>query len=398
MRSRRRFVEVPGEPAKVASRAAVRLAHLGDIVEPLSEIEFIWRPQEAEQYLFRCPDAVRVTVLPADEPGFSAVAFEWRRTQWPRGLRGLPTALALVSVALLLLTPHGWPAWRVAMGGFPLLMLLLAPVIMDSGWFSRLCRCCSRGATIPFERVPDALHWLCLDEPRQAQVVAELRLAADDVKSDNPRKYHGRQHTSDQTRMGWPLYHLATGWDFACDASRLARGWVAIGGEALGRVAVGGNGAHGWVALGGYASGVSSCGCFASGLVAGLGMAAVGAVLSLAGYGIGVVVVGPWALGLWLWPGHSWATDDSGLYWMLPFAFAGGVGLLLVRDAIRYLVKVRPGRVRTAERLQEYRGQVAAPDSSSLSLAERLTSGDHAERGLSSPASDESSGTAAKES
>lgn len=373
MRVRRHVLRVPGDPVRVASRMAVRLAHLRDIVEPLGETEFIWRPQPAEQYLFRCPGAVQVTVMTADEPGYSSVVFEWRKTPWPRGLRALPLGLAMMTAAALLLSPADWPLWRLALAGIPLLMIAATPNVMDSGWLSRLRACCRIGGTAPFDQVPAAERWLSLAEERREEVLGELRQAS--LVIQKAQMWQGADEVSVESRLGWPLRHKAWGMDPITGRQRVARGWVATGQIAQGQVAIG-QAARGWVVLGQAAVGLVAFGQLAIGLITGLGQFALGSLLALGQLAAAVLAAGQLALGM-----ISAGQETGGpLVWL---AVGLGVAVLAAVETLRRGLMPR-GRRRAIERqLAERRELLGTPDDASLSLAERLTEAEDPSRGLS---------------
>jgi hypothetical protein len=96
----------------------------------------------------------------------------------------------------------------------------------------------------------------------------------------------GYEYRSSLSIAGWPLIHVASGFDPVTLRPRVARGVIAIG-----NVAVGG------VAIGGASFGVLSLGGFSVGLLGALGGAALGLGLSIGGFAVGSVAVGGAAIG-----------------------------------------------------------------------------------------------------
>jgi hypothetical protein len=107
----------------------------------------------------------------------------------------------------------------------------------------------------------------------------------------------GWEYRSEASIAGWPLVHIAYGYDPETGRPRIARGLVAIGNLALGVFAVGGV-AIGGVSLGGLSLGVLALGGMAAGWIALGGMAAA-AFLAVGGgafslkYAIGGLAVAP---------------------------------------------------------------------------------------------------------
>jgi hypothetical protein len=85
---------------------------------------------------------------------------------------------------------------------------------------------------------------------------------------------------------GWPLLHIAGGFDPATMQPRIARGIIAIGNIAVGVFAIGGV-ACGLVTVGGASIGV----------LAAIGGAAVGLGLSIGGVALGSIAIGGVAVG-----------------------------------------------------------------------------------------------------
>ncbi|MBI2299608.1 MAG: hypothetical protein HYU66_11820 [Armatimonadetes bacterium] len=378
MNVRRRLVEVPGEPSKVASRAAVRLAIEGGEIEPLSATEFIWRPAEAERKLFRCPKQVRVTALEGDQPGFTSVVIEWRDVgglPWLPWLTGGMIALGLAAMAIL----PGLPFWQMLGGLAPVLVAFLAPKLMDSRSLPRIIGACSVGTTPTMSAIPDVERWLTLDEPEREAALVELRQVMADMVAGDPNTYRGEDRRSSTEILGWPLWHIATGRDPLTGKARWARGWYARGQCAEGLVAVG-QLSHGWFAIGQCAWGLVALGQAAFGVISGVGQLALGALYGLGQLAVGLVSAGMAAFGLFV--AAPWAHVSDLTIWLLS---ALGIVTAAVWAGV---FAVSTGWLRGNEqqeltrRLAE-RGYVEpVADEHSLSPAERLT-GDEAERGIS---------------
>ncbi len=379
MKPRREFVRVPGNPAVVASRAAARLAYLGDQVEPLSDSSFIWNPQPAERKLFRCPDAVVVTALPADEPGHVNVSFEWRRPL-PFDVF-LPAGIVLALAALVSGQVLGGPLWASLMAMIPGCLTAAAPTVLDSGWFGRLSQAVRVGRSRGLERVPEADQWLALPADEREFTIELLREAAESLRTSSDLRdltYRGVDERSDETRDGWPLWHHTFGRDPVTDRPRLARAWRATGQMALGRVAIG-QVAKGWLAIGQAAVGIVAIGQAAVGLVFALGQLGVSALASVAQLAVGLLAAGQMAIGL--------LSVDMGVPKEVATAVflaatVAVVALAGLAARFRGLAAGSTRRKQAEAQLDEHRQGQPIPDEASISLAERLSGGD-LERGLS---------------
>jgi hypothetical protein len=106
-----------------------------------------------------------------------------------------------------------------------------------------------------------------------------------------PRAYLGYEYRSSVELLGWPLVHVARGFDPATGRLRVAKGVIAAGNVAVGLVAVGG------VAVGGLAIGGVSLGAVALGGVAVGGAAFGGMALALLLAVGGMAVAGLYAVG-----------------------------------------------------------------------------------------------------
>ncbi len=106
-----------------------------------------------------------------------------------------------------------------------------------------------------------------------------------------------REYKSPTTVWGWPLVHIANGFDPATGKPLVAKGIIAIGNVAVGVLALGGA-AFGGIALGGFSLGVVAIGGAAVGLGLALGGMAVGLV-AIGGTAVGMVAFGGGVLGWW---------------------------------------------------------------------------------------------------
>jgi hypothetical protein len=110
------------------------------------------------------------------------------------------------------------------------------------------------------------------------------------------RRLMGREYRSKRTLWGWPLVHVASGYDADTGRKRIARGIIAIGDVAIGGVAIGGC-AVGGVAIGGCAIGLITLGGAAFGLLLALGGLAVSAAVAMGGGAVGYYAFGGGAVG-----------------------------------------------------------------------------------------------------
>ena len=120
--------------------------------------------------------------------------------------------------------------------------------------------------------------------------VAPVRLGA----------YWGYEYRSSAEILGWPLIHVAYGYNPETMRPRVARGIIAIGNLAIGVVAMGGL-ALGGLAFGGVGVGLFVFGGLAVGWVALGGMAlalylAIGGLAASAAYAIGGLAIAPHAI------------------------------------------------------------------------------------------------------
>ncbi|MEO1619106.1 MAG: serine/threonine-protein kinase [Planctomycetota bacterium] len=105
------------------------------------------------------------------------------------------------------------------------------------------------------------------------------------------------QYETEAKLFGLPLVSVANGFDAETGQPLVAKGWIAIGGKAVGGIAVGGS-AVGVVAIGGAAIGVNAFGGAAIGLQSAIGGAAISAGASFGGAAIGVLAIGGGSLGV----------------------------------------------------------------------------------------------------
>lgn len=102
--------------------------------------------------------------------------------------------------------------------------------------------------------------------------------------------------------FGWPLIHIAQGYDPATGRHRVAKGIIALGDIAIGGLAVGGA-AFGGVTLGGISLGIFSIGGMAIGILAALGGVALGGIFAAGGlavslgYALGGLALAPHFIG-----------------------------------------------------------------------------------------------------
>lgn len=374
MRIHRQAFQVPGEPSKVASRAALRLAHLGDQVEPLGDAQFVWRPQPAERKLFRCPEAVRVTALTAEQPGRTLLVLEWRGDLGLRWLRPVGFLLAAIGLATALLAPSGTTAGHLVFGLWPAVMALLAPKMMESDWLARLRHSAEIGVTPPLERVPASQEWLMLPESERAEVLAGVEAQADRLAAENRLFQMGKDVRSAETRLGWPVSHTAFGRDSITGRTRVARGWKAKGQVALGRVAIG-QYARGWLAIGQAAIGLVAIGQLALGALVGVGQAVLAAIAAAGQVAAALAAVGQIAFGLFAVGAHGDLLDFALWVFLLCFVAIALLMVLLGRPA-----KQR-GEDAIAARVGEWEEAPVAGEAS-LSPARMRGEGDP-ERGIS---------------
>lgn len=112
--------------------------------------------------------------------------------------------------------------------------------------------------------------------------------------------YWGYEYRSQAELFGWPLLHIARGFDPETGRPRVARGIIAIGNLAIGLFALGGI-AVGGVTFGGLALGLLALGGVAAGSVAvgGLALAlylAAGGLAISAAYALGGLALAPHAI------------------------------------------------------------------------------------------------------
>jgi hypothetical protein len=111
--------------------------------------------------------------------------------------------------------------------------------------------------------------------------------------------YRGIEFRSKTEIRGWPLVHIASGYDPETGRPRVARGIIAIGNVAIGVLAVGG------LAAGGVVFGGVGLGLFAFGGLAAGGFAVGGMGLGLVFAAGGLAISGLYALGAMALAPHS---------------------------------------------------------------------------------------------
>jgi len=375
MRVNRKMQVVAGDPEVVASHAAVRLAHLGDDIEPISATEFVWRPQPAERKLFGGPKSVRVRVIP-DSTGQSTVVLEWRgggRSAWSWLAWALVSA---VGITCLRAVPGGWPWWKQLMVLWPVVTGFDVSRYLRSNWLGRLERQIGAATTEAFAKVPTVDHWLTLDAEQRAVSLAWLRQQATGGLAD----LASVDRRSAVTLLGWPLWHIAAGRDPVTGQTREARGWYARGQFATGLVAAG-QVARGWLAMGQAATGLVAVGQAAVGYFAALGQAACSTLLAIGQAAIGLVSIGMVGLGLWLVAGFPTTMDLPA--WLAGLLGAAVPALMVVGLACARLALNSAEQRELEARLAAVGEGSAVADEASLSPAQRMA-GEDAERGLSS--------------
>lgn len=387
MRTNRRLLLVTGDASRVASRAALRLAYLGDDIEPVSATEFVWRPQPAERRLFRCPRAVRIAVVPAEESGRSTVVIEWRGDYGLPWLKWVGAAMALLGVAVMVTAGPEVPLWRVFGGLVPAVMALLGAPLLDSGWAGRIEHACSTGTALVLEQVPDSDRWLTLDEDARAVSLAAVRQHAIDAGPTQVRGVGSTDRQSAIELLGWPLWHVAAGRDPVTDQLREARGWYARGQKARGLVAVG-QMARGWFALGQMALGIVAIGQAAVGLLLAVGQLAIAGLFSISQLGAALVAAGMAVYGTFI--AMMEVAPDAVTQFLLVVLGGLTLGLALVVPTVTRFLLRSTEQKRIAERVDLQRVHTSTvADEFSLSPAERLTDEADAERGISVVRTDE---------
>jgi serine/threonine-protein kinase len=128
------------------------------------------------------------------------------------------------------------------------------------------------------------------------------------------RNLLGYEYRSRRTLWGWPLVHIATGFDPHTGRQRVARGIIAIGSLAVGGVAIGA-GAIGGIAIGGGAVGLIALGGLSAGLLLAVGGLALGSIalggIALGGIALGGGAVGYYALGSGAYGIHALGSNDQ---------------------------------------------------------------------------------------
>jgi eukaryotic-like serine/threonine-protein kinase len=119
----------------------------------------------------------------------------------------------------------------------------------------------------------------------------------------NLKRVIGYEYRSQKTFGGWPLVHVATGFDPTTGKKRIAKGIIAIGDMAIGVVALGGV-ALGGAALGGCAVGLIALGGVGIGLLIALGGGAIGSI-AIGGGAFGLVAIGGGAVGYYAFGGGA---------------------------------------------------------------------------------------------
>ncbi len=378
MGRQRHLLVITGEPAPLASLAALRLTHQGDSITPVTATEFLWAPPAAERLVFSGPEAVTVRFEPGREPGTTAVLLEWRGKRNTKTWLALAAGAAMSALAFLTL-PAGWPLLKSLAALWPLAMAAAAPLVFDSGWRQRLETACSALPSEAMREVDEAPRWLSLNGSDRARVLAEVRRVAGRKRPGQLQMLFGQDRRSSVELLDWPLWRIATGVDPVTGEERIARGWYARGRKSRGLMAVG-QFARGWVAVGQLAIGVVAIGQAAVGLLAALGQLALGSLFAIGQLAIALVAAGQMAWGVYL---TSMLPLSKDVGWVTLAVLTATLPALvaLTATALRGLMS-RSEQTEIERQFAGHLGDRATADEASLSLAERLTGEDPA-KGLS---------------
>src|SRR5262245_61200521 len=147
---------------------------------------------------------------------------------------------------------------------------------------------------------------------RRFQHVSEVKTEVESICGLGPAAVArlGYEYRSKATFLGWPLVHIATGFDPATGRKRVAKGIIAIGDMAVGGLALGGAAAGG-IAIGGASMGLVSFGGIAIALILAIGGAAIGAV-AIGGGAVGGIAVGGMAVGYYAYGGAAYGVHALG--------------------------------------------------------------------------------------
>lgn len=374
--------QIPGQPEKVAARAAVRLAWQGDVIEPVSATEFVWKPTEAERKLFHTPRFVEVECLPSpSRSGHVLVRLRWPRARLSRPFwGGLAGIFAAHLVAVLGLGLTGILPW-IAVAAVPLLVGITQAIGLQSGGLRRIRFACQQGGVLSLQTVEKADRFLELEEADREAVLTELRRKAADLPSTLGRMA-GRDERSAATLLGWPLWHIAYGVDPVTGRPRVARGWYAKGQFAEGFVAVG-QVARGYVAAGQLAIGaIAALGQAAFGGLVGLGQVGIGGLCGLGQVGAGLVAAGMGALGV-LILGMGLPVNPVAVKALIGLAALGTPLSLAFLASFRTWLRRAEGKVLEEELALAEQGRPQRPDEHSLSRSSLQTAPAVDERSLS---------------
>lgn len=154
------------------------------------------------------------------------------------------------------------------------------------------------------------------------------------------RRYRGRVYSSPTTLLGLPLLEIQTrsmherqeATDPEESQPRVARGWIAIGDIAHGRLLAMGGMARGFIAVGGLSRGFFSFGGCAIGVFA-FGGAAIG-LFAFGGLAVAAVAIGGGAIGWWACGGGALAADTAIGGGAIAYNAAQGGGALAKNFAI----------------------------------------------------------------
>jgi predicted Ser/Thr protein kinase len=147
------------------------------------------------------------------------------------------------------------------------------------------------------------------------------------VNSKAWNRAFAKEYISSRKIFGWPLLHVAMGYDPATGKKRIAKGIFAVGDVAIGVVAMGGT-AIGGLCLGGLTLGVFGFGGLSFALIA-IGGCAVGAC-AFGGFAAGIIALGGVSVGVYSYGGLGWGLhilagnrqDPEGIAFFEPWAHA----------------------------------------------------------------------------
>jgi predicted Ser/Thr protein kinase len=177
-------------------------------------------------------------------------------------------------------------------------------------------------------RLDDVVLRTLEKEPsRRYQRAAEIKTDVESISGHtifpplNPR-YFGYEYRSSREFLGWPLVHIAKGFDPRTGRQRVARGIIAMGDVALGGILAIGGMACAPIAIGGLAIGLFTLGGLSIGLLAAIGGGAIGMGISGGGGAVGTLAAGGGALGVYAYGGGAFGLHAYSAAWQDPAAAA----------------------------------------------------------------------------